>query len=56
MILWMYIGWMIIMYYGCRCLVSLTADVYKVGSRYDGYEYGKVTSSGSVIGDTDVLV
>ena len=39
---WMYD----IMYYGSRYLVFLTADIYTVGSRYDGYGYGRATYSG----------
>ena len=45
MILCKYIGWVIIKYCGCRCLVSLTADIVTDGSRYNGCGYGRATSS-----------
>ena len=53
MLLCMYIGCMIIIYYRGRYLVSLTADFVMDGSRYDGYGYSKVTS---VTSDTAMLV
>ena len=44
-ILCIYIGWMIIKYCGCCCLVSLIADIVTDGSRYDSCRYGRATSS-----------